>query len=131
MYRRSCFDRWIFLLQLLMDGSIQVLFPDGAVSRCHSLPSKPQPPSSAPGSAVTRAPGQDPPGGPTKKGARAPVKGDEPALPTINLPDQVPEWVSTGVEGERVVTRADGNHETLAGVLCSVASDPQSGQVGV
>ena len=50
-------------------------------------------------------------------------------MPIISIPDKVPEWVSTGVEGERVITRSDGSYETLSNILCSLASDSQSGQV--
>lgn len=50
-------------------------------------------------------------------------------MPAISLPEQVPEWSSTAVDGNRIVTVPDGGHESVAGVLCSLATCPQSGQV--
>ena len=50
-------------------------------------------------------------------------------MPAISLPEKVPEWSSTGVDGNRVVTRSDGGHVTVPGVHCSLATCPQSGQV--
>lgn len=54
---------------------------------------------------------------------------EEPLVPAISLPEKVPEWSSTAVDGNRVVTLPDGAHDTVAGVLCSLATCPQSGQV--
>lgn len=54
---------------------------------------------------------------------------EEPLVPAIYLPEKVPEWSSTGVDGYRVVSLPEGAHETVAGVLCSLATCPQSGKV--
>lgn len=54
---------------------------------------------------------------------------EEPLVPAISLPEKVPEWSSTGVDGYRVVSLPEGAHETVAGVLCSLATCPQSGKV--
>ncbi|XP_078373230.1 sperm-associated antigen 17-like isoform X2 [Oculina patagonica] len=119
------------VIKLLADGSIQVLFPDGAVSKCQSYPIKSPPPTSKPGSAIAR---QDPSvTAATKKNLRGPginpKPSEEPLVPAISLPEKVPEWSSTAVDGNRVVTIPDGGHESVAGVLCSLATCPQSGQV--
>ncbi len=58
-----------------------------------------------------------------------PKPSEEPLVPAISLPEKVPEWSSTAVDGNRVVTIPDGGHESVAGVLCSLATCPQSGQV--
>ena len=52
-------------------------------------------------------------------------------MPVISLPEMVPEWSSTGVDGNRVVTGSDGGHVTVSGVHCSLATCPQSGQVSI
>lgn len=121
-------------LQLLTDGSIQVLFPDGAVSKCQSYPVKapPAPPTSKPSSAVTK---QDPSLAATRKSLRGPLltrkPSEEPLVPVIALPEKVPEWSSTRIDGNRVLTNSDGSHVTVPGVHCSQATCSQSGQVGI
>ena len=52
-------------------------------------------------------------------------------MPAISLPQTVPEWAITGVDGTRVVTMASGEHLALSRVLCSLATCQQSGQVGL
>ena len=121
-------------LQLLTDGSIQVLFPDGAVSKCQSYPVKapPAPPTSKPSSAVTK---QDPSLAAARRSLRGPSlthkPSEEPLVPVIALPEKVPEWSSTGIDGNRVLTNSDGSHVTIPGVHCSQATCSQSGQVGI
>ena len=121
-------------LQLLTDGSIQVLFPDGAVSKCQSYPVKapPAPPTSKPTSAVTK---QDPSLAAARKSLRGPSltrkPSEEPLVPVIALPEKVPEWSSTRIDGNRVLTNSDGSHVTVPGVHCSQATCSQSGQVGI
>lgn len=121
-------------LQLLTDGSIQVLFPDGAVSKCQSYPVKapPAPPTSKPTSAVTK---QDPSLAAARRSLRGPSlthkPSEEPLVPVIALPEKVPEWSSTGIDGNRVLTNSDGSHVTIPGVHCSQATCSQSGQVGI
>lgn len=59
-----------------------------------------------------------------------PKSSEEPLVPVISLPEKVPEWSTTGVDGNKVVTLPEGGHETVpAAVLCSLATCPQSGQV--
>ena len=121
-------------LQLLTDGSIQVLFSDGAVSKCQSYPVKgpPAPPTSKPSSAVTK---QDPSIAAARRSLRGPSlthkPSEEPLVPVIALPEKVPEWSSTGIDGNRVLTNSDGSHVTIPGVHCSQATCSQSGQVGI
>lgn len=121
-------------LQLVNDGSIQVLFPDGAVSKCQSYPVKAPPatPTSKPSSAVTK---QDPSLAAARRNLRGPSlthkPSEEPLVPVIALPEKVPEWSSTGIDGNRVLTNSDGNHVTIPGVHCSQATCSQSGQVGI
>lgn len=107
-----------------------MLFPDGAVSKCQSYPIKSAPSSSKPGSAITR---QDPSVAAARKSLRGPginpKPSEEPLVPAISLPEKVPEWSSTGVDGSRVLTLSEGRHETVAGLHCSLATCPQSGQV--
>ncbi|PFX34574.1 Sperm-associated antigen 17 [Stylophora pistillata] len=118
------------VIRLLTDGSVQVLFPDGAVSKCQSYPIKRAPSCSKPGSAVAR---QDPSITATKKSVRGPgtkpKPSEEPLVPAISLPDKVPEWSSTGVDGSRVLSLPEGGYKTVTGLHCSVATCPQSGQV--
>lgn len=120
--------------QLLTDGSIQVLFPDGAVSKCQSYPVKAPPalPTSKPSSAVAK---QDPSLTAAKRSLRGPSlthkPSEEPLVPVIALPEKVPEWSSTGIDGNRVLTNSDGSHVTIPGVHCSQATCSQSGQVGI
>ena len=52
-------------------------------------------------------------------------------MPAISLPEKVPEWSSTGVDGNKVTTSSEGDHVTVPGVHCSLATCPQSGQVSV
>ena len=108
-----------------------MLFPDGAVSRCQSYPIKAAPPTSKPGSAITR---QDPSGTPARKNLRGAVATqkplEEPLVPAISLPQKVPEWTSTAVDGTRVATMPSGEHVAVSRVLCSLATCQQSGQVG-
>ena len=107
-----------------------MLFPDGAVSKCQSYPIKRAPSCSKPGSAVAR---QDPSITATKKSVRGPgtnpKPSEEPLVPAISLPDKVPEWSSTGVDGSRVLSLPEGGYKTVTGLHCSVATCPQSGQV--
>ena len=56
---------------------------------------------------------------------------EEPLVPAISLPEKVPEWSSTGVDGNRVATSSEGDHVTVPGVHCSLATCPQSGQVSI
>lgn len=90
------------VIKLLTDGSIQVLFPDGAVSKCQSYPVKapPAPPTSKPSSAVTK---QDPSLAAARRSLRGPSlthkPSEEPLVPVIALPEKVPEWSSTGIDG--------------------------------
>ena len=58
-----------------------------------------------------------------------PKPSEEPLVPAISLPDKAPEWSSTAVDGSRVITLPDGGHDAVAGVLSSLATCPQSGQV--
>ena len=112
---------------------MQVLFPDGAVSSCHSFPVKQAPPTSKPGSAAGTRLLQDTASVTGKKGGRgtggAQKSVEEPPAPALVEPDRVPEWLSTGVNGQRIITRSDGSHETLANILCSFASCPHTEQV--
>ncbi|XP_068698646.1 sperm-associated antigen 17-like [Montipora foliosa] len=121
------------VMKLLDDGSVQVLFPDGAISKCQSYPMKnPKPPvpSSKPSSAVSRP---DPLLASSKRSIRGPVltqkPSEEPLVPAISLPEKVPEWSSTSVDGNRIVTGPEGGIVTAPGVHCSIATCPQSGQV--
>lgn len=122
--------------QILDDGSVQVLFPDGAVSKCQSYPikaSKVPIPSSKPSSAVSRP---DPSLASSKKNLRGPPTlnqkpSEEPLVPAISVPEKVPEWSSTGVKGNRIVTGPEGDLVTVPDVHCSLATCPQSGQVSI
>ena len=91
---------------------------------------KSAPPTSKPGSAIAR---QDPSLNAVRKSLRGPgmnaKPSEEPLVPAISLPEKVPEWSSTGVDGYRVVSLPEGAHKTVASVLCSLATCPQSGKV--
>ena len=86
------------------------------------------PPTSKPGSAIAR---QDLSMTAVRKSLRGSginsKPSEEPLVPAISLPEKVPEWCSTGADGYRVVS--EGDHETVASVLCSVATCPQTGKV--
>ncbi|KAK2570951.1 Sperm-associated antigen 17 [Acropora cervicornis] len=122
------------VIKILDDGSVQVLFPDGAVSKCQSYPikaSKVPVPSSKPSSAVSRP---DPSLASSKKNLRGPPAlnqkpSEEPLVPAISVPEKVSEWSSTGVKGNRIVTGPEGGLVTVPDVHCSLATCPQSGQV--
>lgn len=122
--------------QILNDGSVQVLFPDGAVSKCQSYPMKASKfpiPSSKPSSAVSRP---DPSLGASKRNLRGPPAlnqkpSEEPLVPAISVPEKIPEWSSTGVDGNRIVTGPEGGLLTVPDVHCSLATCPQSGQVSI
>ena len=91
---------------------------------------KSTPPTSKPGSAIAR---QDPSMTAARKSLRVPGMNskplEEPLVPAISLPEKFPEWSSTGVDGYRVVSLPEGGHATVASVLCSLATCPQSGKV--
>lgn len=91
---------------------------------------KSAPPTSKPGSAIAR---QDPSVTAVRKSLRGPgmnsKPSEEPLVPAISVPEKVPEWSSTGVDGYRIVSLPEGAHETVASVLCSLATCPQSGKV--
>jgi hypothetical protein len=114
----------------MKDDVIQVLFPDGATSNCQSYTSTtPSRPTSQPGSAAAVKQQEM---SPSKKGLRASASqksSDEPPVPTVTLPVKVPQWVSTGIGGARVRTKDDGEVESLDGVLYSLATCPETGQV--
>lgn len=107
-----------------------MLFPDGAISKCESYPMKKAPFSSKPGSAVAR---QDPSITAAKRSVRGPGTNpkpvEEPLVPAISLPDKVPVWSSTGVDGSKVLSLPEGGYKTVNGLHCSTATCPQSGQV--
>lgn len=52
-------------------------------------------------------------------------------VPAISVPEKVPEWSSTGVKGNRIVTGPEGGLVTVPDVHCSLATCPQSGQVSI
>ncbi|XP_031553104.1 sperm-associated antigen 17-like isoform X2 [Actinia tenebrosa] len=119
------------VIKFMKDDFVQVLFPDGGISSCQSFPttSTSSRPTSQPTSTIVP---KQPEISPTKKGLRATSSqksSEEPPVPTLNVPEKVAQWVSTGIGGARVRTKEDGEVESLDGVLFSLATCPESGQV--
>lgn len=63
------------------------------------------------------------------KGAIGPQTSVEDSTDTINELGKVSEWLSTGVNGKRILTQSNGTPATLDNILCSLATCRHTKQV--